>query len=219
MKELRHEEGSFTLEASMLLPILMGIAMLLLFFCLYSYQKSMLQQMASAVSERAAYSWDNSHKQSKDGSFSSGSYDSLYWRISEDALLQSLFGLGKEGGEVTAELPFSGNTDVLPMKKLGQAADMLPAPLPGRMNYDYGLQGRSIETQLSKSLRLPVLDDILSDSARPQGQARSFVAEPVEFIRTVDLMRYYGEKFKGAGEGTEDKMNPKKASAVLNKLK
>ncbi len=88
---LKDERGSFTIEASLLLPIVMFITMLLLFFCLYSYQQSMLLQVASASTERAAYNWDNSHKEVS-GSFVTGEFDSLYWRIGEDALLSSLFG-------------------------------------------------------------------------------------------------------------------------------
>lgn len=76
MNKLKDDRGSFTIEASILLPMVMCITMLLLFFCLYSYQKSMLLQVASGATERAAYNWDNSHKEVS-GSYAAGEYDSF----------------------------------------------------------------------------------------------------------------------------------------------
>lgn len=221
--ELCRDEGSFTVEASLLLPILMGITMLLLFFSLYSYQKSMLLQIASASAERAAYNWENSNR-ATDGSFSTGAYDPLYWRIREDGLLSSLFGAGAKSGSTVIELP--GESEAmeeggqLPAVKLRQAAGMVPAGLAGEMSYSYSLTGRRVSAELKKVLRLPVLDNLLADQAMPDVYARSSVTEPVEFIRTVDLMRYYGARFQGGPPGSEADtgIERKKAATVLEKL-
>lgn len=221
MNRLKDDRGSFTIEASLLLPIVMFITMLLLFFCLYSYQQSMLLQVASASTERAAYNWDNSHKVVP-GSFVNGEYDSLYWRIGEDALLSSLFGGEGGSGSVTIDLP-GGASDVkgLPATKLANASSMIPDNMPGEMNYTYNLTGRKVSTELKRMLNLPVLDEVLSDEAQPIVRTQSIVTEPVEFIRTVDLMRYYGAKFKGRSEngGATVYMEKKDASVMMTKLK
>ncbi|MFD1909240.1 TadE/TadG family type IV pilus assembly protein [Paenibacillus rhizoplanae] len=131
MIPLREDEGSFTIEASLLLPILMGITMVLLFFSLYSYQKSMLLQIASATAERAAYNWENSNR-AVSGEFQTGNVDPLYWRIGEDGLLASLFGSGAESGSSAITLP--GNAEEggpLPVVKLRRASQMVPAGLQG----------------------------------------------------------------------------------------
>ncbi|MBW4083434.1 TadE family protein [Paenibacillus sp. S150] len=219
MSPIRKDEGSFTIEASLLLPIIMGITMLLLFFCLYSYQKSMLLQVASSATERAAYNWNNSHKETK-GHYAIGENDSLYWRVGDDALLSSLFGIGAPDARTAIVLPAAGNGGSLPVVKLEHAADMVPANMPGEMKYARSLTGREISAELKRMLNLPVLDEILSDKAVPVVQARSVVAEPVEFIRTVDLMRYYGAKFKGDAENAKSGtgMEKKNAAIMMNKL-
>ncbi|MFC3748501.1 TadE/TadG family type IV pilus assembly protein [Paenibacillus sp. GCM10012306] len=217
---LRDDRGSFTIEASLLLPIIMLITMLLLFFGLYSYQKTMLLQVASASTERAAFNWDNSHKE-KTGAVAAGEYDSLYWRIGEDSLIASLFGGEGGSGGTQIELP-AGSKDSAPLPdlKLANASRMVPANMPGEMGYKYGFTGRKVSLDLKRLLHLPVLDDVLSDGASPSIQATSVVTEPAEFIRTVDLMRYYGAKFKGRqGSGeTRQPMNKQDASAMMMKL-
>lgn len=227
MNKLRDDRGSFTIEASLLLPIVMFITMLLLFFCLYSYQQSMLLQVASASTERAAYNWDNSHKEMS-GSFVTGEYDSLYWRIGEDGLLSSLFGVEGGIGNVTIDLPGEASDATgLPATKLNNASSMVPDNMPGEMNYAYSLTGRKVSAELKRMLNLPVLDEVLSDEAKPIVKVQSIVTEPVEFIRTVDLMRYYGAKFKGSSEGAESSesggsavyMEKKDTSAMMTKLK
>ncbi|MNO13031.1 hypothetical protein D3C76_26510 [compost metagenome] len=197
----------------------MCITMLLLFFCLYSYQKSMLLQVASATTERAAYNWDNSHKETK-GAYAVGEYDPLYWRIGDDDLLSSLFGIGSSNGGAAITLPAAGDGDTLPVIKMEHASSMVPANMPGEMNYAYSLTGRKVSAELKRVLHLPVLDGILSDRAVPVVQARSVVAEPVEFIRTVDLMRYYGAKFKGEPDSAKSGtgMEKKNAAIIMNKL-
>ncbi|MDQ0195514.1 TadE family protein [Paenibacillus wynnii] len=214
------EDGSFTIEASLLLPIIMFITMLLLFFCLYSYQKSMLLQVASATAERGAYTWDNSHKETT-GSFAAGQYDSLYWRIGEDNLLGTLFGAGR--GSVTVLLPdkTEGSAEDLPKVKLGQSAAKVSVNMPGEIKYTFGLTGRKVSLKLQHLLDLPGLDKILADGGIPAVEAQSLIAEPVEFIRTIDLMRYYGAKFQGRSEDGNSgaAMKQKDASEMVGKLK
>ncbi|MNO35528.1 hypothetical protein D3C76_255820 [compost metagenome] len=221
MNKLKDDQGSFTIEASLLLPMIMCITMLLLFFCLYSYQKSMLLQVASGATERAAYNWDNSHKEIS-GAYATGEYDSLYWRIGDDALLSSLFGGEAGNGGVTIKLPgeVSDKSD-LPVLKLRRSSAMVPDNMRGNMNYAYSLTGRKVSTELNRILNLPVLDEILSDEAKPTVNAQSIIAEPVEFIRTVDLMRYFGAKFKGGSAGSNGStvhMEKEDASVMMTKL-
>lgn len=220
MIPLREDDGSFTIEASLLLPMLMGITMVLLFFSLYSYQKSMLLQIASATAERVAYNWENSNR-AVSGEFQTGNVDPLYWRIGEDGLLAALFGSEAENGSTAITLP--GNAyegGPLPVVKLRRASQMVPAGLQGEMSYVYGLTGRRISAELKKVLHLPVLDNLLADGATPEVYARSYVTEPVEFIRTVDLMRYYGSKFKQNSSASKEGsgMEKKHAALMLDKL-
>lgn len=218
---LRSEEGSFTIEASLLLPIIMGIIMLLLFFSLYTYQRTMLLQASSVTAERAVYNWDNSHKGTS-GEFAAGEYDSLYWRIGEDGLLASLFGTGALNGGVKLAVPAAGIQQALPEVKLWQSAENIPANMTGELIYSYSMASRTISAQLKRMLQLPMLDGLLEDGAVPVVTTRSVVTEPVEFIRTVELMRYYGAKFKSSGgqEGSSGTgMDKQDAAKMLTALK
>lgn len=219
--KLRSEEGSFTVEASLLLPIIMGIIMLLLFFSLYTYQRTMLMQASSVTAERTAYNWDNSHKDTN-GNYAAGEYDSLYWRIGEDGLLASLFGTGALNGGVKLAVPASGVPEPLLELKLKQSADRLPANMTGELVYSYGLTSRTVSAELQRMLQLPVLDGLLEDGATPVVKSQAVVTEPVEFIRTVELMRYYGAKFKdGSGQdsGSGTGMDKQDAAKMLSTLK
>ncbi|MGV2786922.1 pilus assembly protein, partial [Clostridium perfringens] len=101
----KDESGSFTVEASLVLPIVLMVTVLLLFLCLYIYQQSMLVQASAAASERTAFSWDNSHKIAATGSVEQGQYDSLYWRLTDDHVLGTLFGLAGGAGTKAIQLP------------------------------------------------------------------------------------------------------------------
>ncbi|WP_223879846.1 TadE/TadG family type IV pilus assembly protein [Paenibacillus spiritus] len=211
------------MEASLLLPILLAMVMLLLFFALYSYQKTMLVQVSSAAAERAAYTWDNSRK-AEDGSFAAGETDSLYWRIKDDRLLAELTGAVRGGAseEATVQLPGSDASTEdkasLPVAKLLHTAARIPSELSGALNYRYALRGRRVTVQLKRVLNLPVIDSMLNDKAQPAAVSRSLVAEPVEFIRTVELMRYLGSKFQRDGTGAAGGMKKTDASAVMGRL-
>lgn len=194
---LRKEEGSFTIEASLVFPIILFILILLLFFTMYMYQKVFLNQHAYAAAERAAYSWDNSHKQAMTGEYMAGEQDPLYWRLTDDRLLGVMFGWAGADNEVTVSLP--GGGDTLSEKKLAQASAGMPSAMKGSMTYQNALIQRKVTTRLEQVISLPLPSFLFDAGNRAITQGSSAVVEPVEFIRTVDLARYYGAKFKGKG--------------------
>lgn len=197
-RRFRKEEGSFTIEASLVFPIILFILMLLLFFTMYMYQKTFLNQHAYAASERAAYSWDNSHKQALTGEYASGKYDHLYWRLSDDRLLGALFGWAGADNEVSVSIPGSEGVS-LSEKKLAQASSHMPSAMKGTMTYQNALIQRKVTTELEQVISLPLPSFLFDSGNLVLTKGSSAVVEPVEFIRTVDLIRYYGAKFKGKG--------------------
>lgn len=111
------------MEASLVFPILLLVIFVMLFFCLYIYQKSILVQVASTASERAAYSWDNSFKDPRTGAFAQGQRDSLYWRLKDDVMLGALFGWTGANNQENVQVP-GGNGEAryllksCPMQKI-----------------------------------------------------------------------------------------------------
>lgn len=214
--KLLKEEGSFTIEASLELPLVFVVVVLLLFLCLYIYQQSMLVQVSNAASERVAFIWNNSHREASNGAVSEGLHDSLYWRLTDDALLTSLFGWskGESGGHIS--LPSSdGQGGGLPSRKLAKGNSVLPDGVRGEMNYDNKLLLRTVETKLVQSTSMTPVTRLMNRDGYVYAAAQSAVVDPVEFIRTIDLMRYYGSKFRGAGGSITDQGA---ASGVLQRF-
>ncbi|MGO4786621.1 TadE family protein [Paenibacillus sp. 2KB_20] len=200
----KDETGSFTVEASLVLPIVLMVTVLLLFLCLYIYQKSMLVQASAAASERTAYSWDNSHKFAATGSVEQGQYDSLYWRLTDDHVLGTLFGLASGDGTKSIQLPHGEEgSGKLPELKMSKGGTAVPASMAGEMRYSNQLLIRKVTTSLNEQVSLTPFSRILDDGGQIKVSAQSIVVDPVEFIRTVDLMRYYGSKFQGGRNGTD----------------
>ncbi|MEC0257776.1 TadE family protein [Paenibacillus lautus] len=200
----KDETGSFTVEASLVLPIVLMVTVLLLFLCLYIYQQSMLVQASAAASERTAYSWDNSHKFAATGSVEQGQYDSLYWRLTEDNVVGTLFGL--VGGDSTRSITLpQGEAEggKLPELKLSKGGMAVPSSMAGEMRYTNQLLIRKVTTSLNEQVSLTPISRMLDDGGQIKVNSQSIVVDPVEFIRTVDLMRYYGSKFQGGRNGTD----------------
>jgi hypothetical protein len=191
-------------EASLVLPIVLMVTVLLLFLCLYIYQQSMLAQASAGASERTAYSWDNSHKLAATGSVEQGQYDSLYWRLTDDHVLGTLFGLAGGDGTKLIQLPHGEEVrEKLPELKMSKGGKAVPASMAGEMRYTNQLLIRKVTTSLNEQVSLTPLSRILDDGGQIKVSAQSIVVDPVEFIRTVDLMRYYGSKFQGGRNGTD----------------
>ncbi|WP_025678156.1 TadE/TadG family type IV pilus assembly protein [Paenibacillus massiliensis] len=194
------EEGSFSLEASLVFPIIMLIIFILLFFCLYLYQKSILIQVAATASERAAYSWDNSYKLPTNGAVEEGKRDPLYWRMTDDAMIGALFGWAGADTRQAVAIPGMSTGQGLPQKKMSQASGAIPTGMKGQQYYENFLMIRRVTTELSKMIHLPLLSQVL-EGDRLSTASYAGVVDPVEYIRTIELIRYYGPKFKGTGQG------------------
>ena len=196
------------------MPIVLMVTIILMFFCMYIYQQSILQQVASAAVERSAYSWDNSYKETSSGGFQQGQYDSLYWRLTDDQMLNAMFGWAGAENKQSISLPGSGSSGTLPATKLSKVSKLVTGNMQGEITYQNTLLQRKVNTELDQLIHLPSITQILSGGSKLEASAQSVIVEPVEFIRTVDFMRYYAAKFKGSGGIATNKDD---AAEVLNK--
>lgn len=153
--KFKKEEGSFTVEASLIFPVVLFILVLLLFFTMYMYQKTFLNQHAYAASERAAYSWDNSHKQAMTGEYGVGEHDNLYWRLTDDRMLGALFGWAGADNQVSVSIP-AGEGGNLSEQKLAQAVQQMPSAMKGTIEYQNSLIQRKVTTKLEQVISLPL---------------------------------------------------------------
>ncbi|WP_110933732.1 TadE/TadG family type IV pilus assembly protein [Paenibacillus bouchesdurhonensis] len=199
MKLLRNKDGNFTIEASLVFPVIFFTILLLMFFCMYLYQNAVLGHTSAVAAERSAYTWDNSYRDPRTGAYEEGKQDSIYWRLNDDGMLQLLFGWLGGNSSVVLELPNGDESGIaLPMKKLGNTGREIPAGMKGQMQYDNRLLSRKVSVSLNRYVPLSPLEAVIGDVMQ-SGYSAAYVVEPTEWIRTVELVRYYGAKFKGSG--------------------
>ncbi|MCF2943543.1 hypothetical protein [Paenibacillus tarimensis] len=219
----REEKGSAVLESTTVFPLVFISILLMMLLGLVVYQRVILYYNASSAADRAAFRWDNSHRDPATGLAPTGVYDGLYWRLTEDDMLNGIFGAvtGSDGGRIELELPASGETEGeeagLQLKKMKQAAARLPVTISGTMGSDRQNLLRTIDMHLVSPLTVEAITR-MTGSSTMEGKAVSTVADPVEFIRTVDLARYYAAKFgtgpaaaakrQEAGEIVKQRRNP-----------
>lgn len=213
-KHLRNDDGSFTLEASLVFPVILFTLCLLMFFCVLLYQKSMLSQYASASSERSAYSWENSHKEPKTGAFPENEYDRLYWRLADDHMLGSLFGSFGVESVSSISVPTERLEGNLTSQKMSQTAASLSSTYSGTMEYENKFMNRQITTKIDQFVSLPMVGFLLNSDRKIHQSGKSTVVEPDEFIRNIELIRYYGARFAGMGTPGD----PSEIASILGKL-
>lgn len=205
---LKKEHGSFTLESTIVFPVLISLILLFIIFGMYMYQKVVLYYAASATAERAAFGWDNSNRDPRNAMLAEAKYDGLYWRIGEDKMLSSLFGLGDTAADAAVALPFeqaSGKSaSDLSHRKLEQAANWIGQAglaYEGQISYSRSVLKRTIEVKLKQPLSLQPLGQSWL-KREPKTVSSASIVEPAEFIRSVDLVRYYTTKFTNNGGAT-----------------
>jgi hypothetical protein len=227
IKLLRSESGSFTLEATLVFPILLIVIVIVILFVCYIYEKAVLYGAASVTSERTAFLWDNSYRNIRTGLAGEGEYDGLYWRIKDDELVQSLFGLD-DGGGPDARTSIGGsassgsgsgdssNAGSLAERKLMRTTEHLEGVLFGENRYKRRLASRFVET----ALRTPMESNVLRsriENYEQASMASSIIVDPAEFIRTVDIVRYYTSKLGSRESGGIDSNKQQEAGKALNK--
>ncbi|MNJ54676.1 hypothetical protein D3C77_501280 [compost metagenome] len=188
-----------------------------MFFCMYLYQNVVLGHTAAVAAERSAYTWDNSYRDPRTGAYEEDQFDPLYWRLNDDGMLQVLFGWIGGNSSTALKLPNGAQSGAaLALKKLGNTGSEIPAEIEGQMKYDNNLLIRKISVSLNRYVPLSPLEAVIGDVMQ-SGESVAYVVEPVEWIRTVDLVRYYGAKFKGTGKERIDQAEAGKALELFAK--
>ncbi|MNN12131.1 hypothetical protein D3C81_1251140 [compost metagenome] len=135
-------------------------------------------------------------------------------------MLNTFFGWNNSDNSSFAarfQLPSEGISESsLPLKKLSSTGKELPPGMSGTMEYSNKLLFRKVTVSLERLVPMMPLEKVIGDVTQ-RTRADAYVVDPVEWIRTVDLVRYYGAKFKGRSvEG--DKMDQQEAGEALKKF-
>jgi len=194
---LQDRRGSVTIEAALVVSALLSALAVLIFSFMIMYQQVLLSRTASLAAQEAAQLWvqDNS----------------LYYRLFADDVLAgdqeiiySGFATAENGGAL-AGLSFY-------QRKFAQIKKLAAAPLQKtiskpqattiKINYDNSLLTRRIHVTINQELAIPLgsLQSFFADkdTLTLTGVGRAVIAEPVGYIRNIDLALEYGTKFKEA---------------------
>jgi hypothetical protein len=186
----------------------------MLFFGVYVYERVSLQQLAQQTAERVAFTWDNSHKNITTGHFDVSRYDGLYWRLTNNRILEMFSFLqssSKEDSGIKIELPYpqgAKNSNSLVKRKLSQGINLIPTHLKGNIQFENRGFTSDVSVELKKSFSLPsFLHDWLKlDDVTVKSNAK--IVDPVELIRFTDFMVSYIPVIK-------DRILPSRANSLL----
>ncbi|RDW21717.1 TadE/TadG family type IV pilus assembly protein [Oceanobacillus chungangensis] len=193
----RDEEGAFTIEATMLFPIILIIVLLFVFFTLVIYEKVTIHYEANAIASAMAYSWNNSSADVDTGEFPMTEYttmngDGLYWRLTGNNFLNK-FGLGSGGNDLVG-------------KKTGRISGY-----DAEINLNQSFLISEIEVKIDKQLALPSSVVEIFGGNTLTATAKQPITEPAELIRNTDFVIYGTEKIAKYGSYIFEFMNKNKA--------
>lgn len=200
----------------MLMPMLLIVTFLLVFYALYTAQSAIVRYKSSISTERTAFNWSHADSDYATGAYEEGRYESLYWRLTDDALLKGL--LGWADGDSADTLNYPGTADPgdrLALRKLYPAANALGMNWRGSIDYKHGSLRREIEASASDPGELQPLALLRGSSVAAAAAAASPVTEPAEWMRTFDMVRYYTARAKREGGGAKPYLD--KAGSILGK--
>ncbi|MEX2416246.1 MAG: hypothetical protein WD424_08875 [Paenibacillaceae bacterium] len=165
---IHNESGRFTIESTLIFPMLFIITISCLLISIGAARHVGLSIEATTAAGRASFSWSNSSKNPVTGAYYPGQYDDLYWRLSDDR-----------------------SASPLAVKKVSSALTLIPEGLFERGQYKNSLLQRDIHVEVKFPFRAPEFMTKLYGSRELIGNGNSSISEPVELIRQVELARSY----------------------------
>ena len=165
---IRNESGRFTLEGTLIFPILIIVTFCCLIVSISAAKHVGLATEATAAANRATFVWNNSSKNPITGPYYPSYYDDLYWRLFEDHSEAAL--VSKKLSNVRAQISGIDDSEALFTNKWIQ---------------------RIVHIQVHAPFLVPAFVAELYGSRQLDGHAYSSVSEPVDFIRQVKLARDY----------------------------
>lgn len=197
-KKLYENNGSITVEASLIVPLIILAIVAVLFICILLYQYSYLQTVSNEVAERGAACWGNISKMGTSNDVfivESGELNSpqellnsqLYWRItktSEEDKIKSLkeFTLYKLSKNNILESEISN----LSIKDIEDEGDRVDIWLKDYIIY------KELNVVIKDSYKIPLGDTLkifgLDNKYNIRVHSKAVIDDPLEFIRNTDFI-------------------------------
>jgi len=210
----REERGSYSIEAALVVPIMLAIILFFILAGSYIYQTVVSYFAVTVSAERTAFSWDNSNRDYRSGILLEPNYDPLYSKLFANGVLGALFEWsGITQPQVRA---FPSNEAALENslngRKLQNAANWLSRK-------ELGLAGT---VQHNQHLLLPSIEIKADKKARGSIESYSshaVIVDPIEFIRNVQLFHYFRKKLKlNSNNEQPDDWSPNSVNKVIDRF-
>lgn len=200
---VKSESGSLLLEASMIMPLMLLLTVVLLAIGFIAYQRSEAVHHTFQWTERAAYVWKDSHKDPQTGAFSYNEMDDVYSAMLSEGLgwLGAAFRGFKQAEIRLPDLALSGQS-LSGAKLLRSSHDIVPDFAGTGSYYNLLLEGE-VRAQWSLGAGDGSPSSIFQ-AGNADFQASSYYADPVELLRNVDLITTYAAKLKERFAGPEE---------------
>ncbi|MEF2243561.1 MULTISPECIES: hypothetical protein [unclassified Paenibacillus] len=207
------ERGSYSIEAALVVPLLLGIILLFIAAGSYMYQTVAAYYSVATAAERAAFGWDNSNRDYYSGILLEPQYDPLYSKLAANGVLGALFQWSGIGPKQQVAIPAyeTAEHNSLADKKLQRAASWLSEKglgLSGEIEHDQQILSPAIKVTVNKKAR---------GSIESYAQ-RAVIVDPTEFIRNVHLFAYYTNKLKQSRKEKEQDWSDKNVQGIINRL-
>jgi hypothetical protein len=187
----QNEQGVFTIEASMVFPILLLANVAFIVFALYVYQLVTLQIHADAAAERIVTHW---HESPAAGRLP------LYWRTSDN-------------GGTTVQIPATGHKSYtggsIQEQKLARGIRGIPEGMSGTAEFQNKVIRQFVVVKLEHPIKLsPFITFFLpdkKDNGKIQAEAVAEAMDSTEFARYIDFAFSYAlKKEKNSLSATQD---------------
>lgn len=196
LRRCRNETGGYLIEASMTMPLLFLATIMMLGIGYAVYLKAEAVQKTYEWTERAAYVWKDSHKESVTGAFSYHEMDDIYGSLLQEGFgfLTSSFNGFRQSGIRLPSLEADGPQ--VQRSKLLRSSGLAAGQLEGQAAYYNKLLEGELQAEWMRAGTSSSDTFLLVPTAAARVQASSYVSDPVEFLRNVYLVQEYAVKLK-----------------------
>lgn len=203
------ERASYSIEASIVLPILLSVIILFIVIALAILQLISMYYIGVVSAERSAHAWNNSHRDVQSGALLTQQYDSLYGNNTGMAIMHTLFSKSSELYPYTRNMEDAHTPTHIQEEKLQKTIQYLQNKRLNLFSGGVSYQPQLLGSSIISTLKYKKLESITTVTHR------AYIAEPVEFLRNYQLIIYYKERLSHHSKGAETKQTGKE---IIEKL-
>lgn len=228
LKQWRSDErGVMSLEASLVIPLVCTVLVVMMICAVYMYQIIVVQFISETAVERAVFIWDQRDHDFSSGTIVSSNEHSIYQSDMLFRFIAKLVNFDSYANKTTLTVDTAnspsrenGNDAVaesnLIQTKLAQVVNYTSSgsiPLIGEVSFNPTGLLPSVEATLQQKVS-PMFWNQQQLFPAPKHSAQSKIVSPTDFIRGVDIVRYYTKKLSHYTTSEKNEWKQKGGKAI-----